>query len=438
MGRGKAKDAKSMKKQYRAKPKVTAFSETTSAKKKSNERKHRKGHRSEGFSRKNQMDDAGHGKIYRRPRTLNNNSFKTKKTARPTRIRLAKPKEPCFCPWMDKKHRNSESSLNESLLDTELKSFSRYVQLTDTELQARNHLVQNLQRLAKALFSKPDQAYHEEEVVMQTFGSFATPAVCVFCSDVDLALWGAVPSLSGPELRRKTTKPRAPPPPKLLKVAKWTAALEDMDEENGVAPDETPVKKNNSKLPKSPEEEDSELPLFLIDREGLGEDYDFEESGNAEMKEEIKLKHDCGINFEVIDLTKSTEDSDEDSADKMEAFQKSPAAKGTSTTHTISLTSSASEGSASEKKEDNMQVSIFADAPGIRKTTGPTGRIRDKVVDTLCMFRRRLRKCPLTDKVTLIKARVPILKLQSKMGVEIDGMFHTRSVLSVYLLLTWR
>ena len=115
-----------------------------------------------------------------------------------------------FIPWMQKRFLSTQTTVIPTThqlpaplqnidplylqqLDSELEAFSRYVRLSETEHTARNYLVRNMQRISKELFARSDAALHEEPVSAQVFGSYATPDVCVFSSDIDLALWGVVP-----------------------------------------------------------------------------------------------------------------------------------------------------------------------------------------------------------------------------------------------------
>lgn len=72
-------------------------------------------------------------------------------------------------------------------LSDELKAFAKYVSLTEMELETRHDLIQLLTDLAGKCYSS------DKNIEFQCFGSFATPEICTFGSDVDLALWGIVP-----------------------------------------------------------------------------------------------------------------------------------------------------------------------------------------------------------------------------------------------------
>ncbi len=104
------------------------------------------------------------------------------------------------------------------MLDQEIQAFSKFVSLTQEEIQARNYFIQHVRDLALESFGKKKSkkqkqnkhsrlrgdswgCRHEmnnssddddDDIAVQPFGSFATLSICNFTSDVDLALWGAV------------------------------------------------------------------------------------------------------------------------------------------------------------------------------------------------------------------------------------------------------
>ena len=121
-------------------------------------------------------------------------------------------------------------------LDAELNAFANYVRLSSVETDARSYVVSHVRDLAMEIFGNgknggnnivnsagrkrrrrldtwsdhegdeddmkrkggnddgDDDNYDDEDGIrVVCFGSFAAPEVCTFLSDVDLALWGAVP-----------------------------------------------------------------------------------------------------------------------------------------------------------------------------------------------------------------------------------------------------
>jgi hypothetical protein len=86
-------------------------------------------------------------------------------------------------------------------LDEELRLFARYVSLTPVECRARDYVISHIDKTCRDLFSPRRQRRREHdetehEIAVQAFGSYATTTkqVCTFASDVDLALWGVVPT----------------------------------------------------------------------------------------------------------------------------------------------------------------------------------------------------------------------------------------------------
>ncbi|GKY96263.1 hypothetical protein MPSEU_000585900 [Mayamaea pseudoterrestris] len=74
-------------------------------------------------------------------------------------------------------------------LDHEIHALAAYVQLNEREHDARHDWLKQVTRIVQATFSCKDAH-------LQVYGSFATPGVCSFCSDIDTALWGVVPTSS--------------------------------------------------------------------------------------------------------------------------------------------------------------------------------------------------------------------------------------------------
>jgi hypothetical protein len=84
-------------------------------------------------------------------------------------------------------------------LSRELHSFASYVRLQPLEHEARQYKIQSLANLAGTTFAGQKNSNNKsssicsDDVHLQVFGSYATPQVCTFSSDVDMALWGVVP-----------------------------------------------------------------------------------------------------------------------------------------------------------------------------------------------------------------------------------------------------
>jgi hypothetical protein len=83
---------------------------------------------------------------------------------------------------------NGALTANESALhhlNAELEEFGKYVRLSAVEQDARMFLISRIRQICQQLFGI-------EASQCQVFGSFAAPDVCIFESDIDLAIWGVV------------------------------------------------------------------------------------------------------------------------------------------------------------------------------------------------------------------------------------------------------
>lgn len=413
-------------------------------------------------------------------------------------------------------------------LDQEVQAFAAYVKLADKECQARRYMVEHLQQTAQMTFRD------YPEVNLQVFGSFATLPVCVYSSDVDLALWNIVEpepivrsrsklvdvgAKGGVTASTSTASTIGTHPPvgeelcMRARIERWKTAMAAADALNTAVPDATPVlnerggsqtdqhfdedsarncrdehndseddsdhgthprkrartessvssfssllasfnasdalndyDESHEKEEEKKEEEEDNMALFVLDYQGTkhpdgSRDERNEDDWNDDTKQdekELKDRHtlsnvsignDAEHPIKLASCRSSS--SDDDSADKMESYQ---SARGNNckpkSINTVSLTSD-SDGEVIDVTDDtiderflakdddhDMQLSIIATPTA---PAGPTGRIRTKVVDTLTALHRKLRRCPMTTSVTLIKkARVPIVKLVTKFGVEMD------------------
>ncbi|GAX16469.1 hypothetical protein FisN_19Lh049 [Fistulifera solaris] len=298
------------------------------------------------------------------------------------------------------------------LLDEELMAFAAYVQLTPEEQAAREALVQSLQEVA---------ANQQQEV--RVFGSFATPQVCVFSSDIDIALWGAIsdPPAPAPKVKAAPTSEQLEQERKRQRIESWRAALAQVDAANETVPDgvrHASVGSLQEALSTTKSIEEDACPTFVIDRVGFVAD-----SSDPVIEDTTTAQPPISPSHESFD------ESDNDSADKMESFQRSQSRLSEvqpSYNRYVSLSSESSDDESvlddeDDTNVDNMQVSFFNNP--LQARVGPTGRIRNKVLDALGSFRQDLRSMnsKWIRKVTFItKARVPILKMDTILGVEVD------------------
>mmetsp|Transcript_15607 Transcript_15607/g.39261 ORF Transcript_15607/g.39261 Transcript_15607/m.39261 type:complete len:828 (+) Transcript_15607:139-2622(+) len=158
------------------------------------------------------------------------------------------------------------------LFNVELEQFATYVRLTKPEIKAREYLIQQIQKSCKNLFGVEDSD-------IQVFGSFAALSVCIFESDIDLAIWGVVePDITDddtfakpePAKRKSATlnnndvqQSRANQK-KQERVLKWKALI---DNATSIVEESDKSQDKKDKLPAKADESD-ETPLFVLDRIG--------------------------------------------------------------------------------------------------------------------------------------------------------------------------
>lgn len=229
--------------------------------------------------------------------------------------------------------------------DSELKSFSEYVKLTPHEITSRYCVVEYIRKLCHKLW--------HDQVIIQQFGSFASPNVCTFQSDVDLAIWNVVQpkeddtsscsSSSSDEEKyifseasgvvmsqnslfrtmealknkehSKDSKPSVDN--KREKVEKWKNALEEVELTSKTSTDE----KSNDACDEAKEKEGRDG-LFLIDRNPVQNS----QVKNAAMSNCIEEKDEYVKNMKSEEGTDSdkhvdSSDDDDDKVDKMNSFQ---------------------------------------------------------------------------------------------------------------------
>ena len=150
-------------------------------------------------------------------------------------------------------------------LTEELHAFADYVRLQPAEIQARHDLIQHLTQVVHGIpqfvavqqkLQQRQQSYavggpfasaetnhnnsnNSHALAFAPFGSFAAPAVCSFESDVDLALWGAVPHgppPPSPPVRAPKTSTPSQQELKRQREQRWSQALAHVDLENAMSP----------------------------------------------------------------------------------------------------------------------------------------------------------------------------------------------------------
>jgi Nucleotidyltransferase domain len=266
----------------------------------------------------------------------------------------------------------------------ELPSFGSYVQLHPIERSLREFCLTRLPQIVGDRF--------------EVFGSYATPAVCTFQSDLDVVV--VVPSISNDD-----------------KVcSKATAVTEEEEEETVQCPKQKRLQEKRRRVEKwaqalseqpivtSPKEDQ---PLFILDWKGneteaveiTGDDQDSSQEkqsavssrDSADRLAHFASSNDLGVDAFVED------DDDHDSESEVD-----------------DLDDSVQEGV--YRPTDTLEVSMFH-----RHTPATTSRqARQDVLDLLVSVSRKLRKEKWAKRVQVIRARVPIVKIQTRWNFCLD------------------
>ena len=327
-------------------------------------------------------------------------------------------------------------SLNQ--LSQELQAFAGYVRLQPTEHDARQFMIQFITNLAGSTFSGTD-------VHLQVFGSYATPAVCTYCSDVDMALWGVVeaPQQSQPQQQGVLTKfnnddhhdDDKPPPRdeeldrKELKVQKWRDLLLEFEnqeeEEEEKKEDEKPISAELFVIDRTGENDDDVIDLTGKDQEvtatpqELDDDDEKSDSDDdsADKLENLKNKRSNGATANLV--TEYVVDDDDDSEESVQE----PPRKRRRPTDDLSSSDSDDEDRVMTSS-DGLEVSYHASRkpkPAAPMVIGPTGKTRTLVVNALRSLGNGLRKNRMFCNIEVRRfARVPIVTMETRLGFEGD------------------
>ena len=292
---------------------------------------------------------------------------------------------------------NGAFSIDESamkLFNVELEEFAQYVKLTGTEIQAREYLIKEIQKSCKNLFGV-------EASQCQVFGSFAALPVCIFESDIDLAIWGVVEpdpcsddevdeqqqhfakrenntSIKNNNNAEECQKEKK----KQERVLKWKALIDDatnatqqQSEKPQSKTNEQPIEKTNENP--DGENETDEQPLFVLDRigEASSSELDAKGSGSAEDPicyndgEEDKDEGQTNADPEDDDNNDDdgsdaeSEDSNGDDADKLENFWSRKGAGPVSGNGSTYRAEKDDESSSDESVEAGEKLVEFNDVP---------------------------------------------------------------------------
>ena len=320
------------------------------------------------------------------------------------------------------------------LLDQELDAFASYVRLVDDETAAREHIIQHVTDLAGTLFGNSLQ--------VQCFGSFATPAIATFASDVDMAMWGVVPlATTNSHIRFQQEKNRklAQANQRESRISKWREAFTELDnaqqekEQSASAKqeEELPHATKEGVPPKSPGKFNSSSELFVLDRQGAAElGADEEEIESLLQRTEDDLfqldtkgdEHSLeGTKKNPIMITEKNEpievisDSDDDSADKLEALSNPYG-------HVRNRYQEVPSSPWEDDQNDDLEVSFVTNPPSsMIKAPEMDGETRRQVIMSLRSLGRALWKSPVMTKVEVRhRAKVPIVTTDTKLGFEAD------------------
>ena len=345
-------------------------------------------------------------------------------------------------------------------LNLELLDFATYVRLSQTEKRAREYMIKEIQESCKNLFGVEDSQ-------CQVFGSFAAQSVCVFESDIDLAIWGVVePDYEGegedytnqqPTTKRDRSiseeeEQTHPNRKKQERIIQWKALIDNATIDARLDDQLEADDLENERKISVDGSEDIDSSIFVIDRTGdtsntksladcsVGCSVD-NESSDAEKNDIHDGLDDDGDDDDDDDGNNTDLDIDgdstsDDNADKLEKFwsrssYKNPIniddeeeyvpkrrPRGQSL---VSLSSSTTCSVEAKLDESGMEVSfvIEADKHGGKKKIGPSGRTRTLVVNSLYKLTRPLRQHAKLMNVRR-KARVPIINMVTHFGFECD------------------
>ncbi|VEU42355.1 unnamed protein product [Pseudo-nitzschia multistriata] len=237
----------------------------------------------------------------------------------------------------------NESTLN--FLNAELEFFSDYVRLSRHEKMAREHMIHQIKKSCKNLFGVDDSQ-------CQVFGSFAAQPVCIFDSDIDLAIWGVVEPDDDEEegddnnqLKRhlvmKGDKLTAEDDPndksrkKQERVLKWKALIDDAAKNERKDKDLLERVSADLATEKICGEGSAKSPLFVLDRTGDTPSKSSDEICDSPLDDTTlrprfvnNVQNDCNSDESFSDSKENhnsdydskSESTDDDSADKLENY----------------------------------------------------------------------------------------------------------------------
>jgi hypothetical protein len=319
-------------------------------------------------------------------------------------------------------------------LDDEMEQFGSYVRLNEQECRARQQLVRTIREIAERTFGG-------KKASCEIFGSFGVLPVCCFESDIDVAVFGVVETaeqvaerinshvrFGTKQAKLEETKTKALEEEQKkhrvkLRTKKWTEAMAAVDEANGIIYGHEDTDYSG----KTGSDDSSSVPTASSQTfmDGATVETAIEILSSPENKSDAT--ESLGKTNTVILIDDSSNDEEEnededDSADKLEKYisRKHSRSQDDDKDDSSGYESSVSSNDATILEDDmdlNMHVSIAA------KPTpkAPPLWLRNKVLASLEELRRGLRKSKIFKTVVFIhRARVPIIKIATHHGFEID------------------
>lgn len=341
------------------------------------------------------------------------------------------------------------------------------MQLTNTEIEARRHVVQVIEQICR---SNLKQVSQKNPIQVRTFGSFASLDVCTYASDVDISIWGAVEpptqvaeNISSSISSTTTSKDSSSSvihhsvdsDIKQQRLQRWRDAIAHVDFSS--SNEQTNVVYNNNAsdaidLTKEDDGDDKEEypPIFVIDRKGQVSD---------DMPTLTPNNTSCNATNSttvttVTTVTVSTSDEEEKEEEEDSKYYKS---RKVLNNNSIIINRSTNEAESSDvddvdplfrfhpvntSAQDNhkMEVGFIWLPPkeqqqqimnnGVNNNIPMTTKARKKVLSALYRISGILRRHPLlsgdfrsntTPKMEVRRfAKVPILAFETNIGVEGD------------------
>jgi hypothetical protein len=325
------------------------------------------------------------------------------------------------------------SSKSLQQLTLELQAFAAYVRLRPMEHEARQILVQTISELAFSTFGQkkeqnqqhPNLKSNDTEtsnpIYLQVFGSYATPLICTYCSDVDMALWGVVET----------------PDTSKMPVDTWGEHNSRDEGENSEQQKELNHQNTCKPLVFVLDRKGEELVQDMTTKTGVENHLAFSSDSEADSAHKLEGLHTKHIfhstkAFNNVEKNQHVyiidENIDEDDTDfSLLELQQPPAKR--------QKVSNASDGDKCNDissmnhydKQDttNLEVSIqsiqFSNNTLTPSSMGPVGNTRTLVLRALQTLKRGMHRLRIFANIEFRRhAKVPIVNMESRLGFEGD------------------